>query len=637
MDKTNHNTDSASVGAAMVKATAEKESEVIKVTPEPKIVVGDIPFKLDIPNQAPMIFKDISIYGYQLVSPQFLHVVKFILMSDDFLKENVVDTIVFSENQPVYANDDSPIFAGYRIEDKTIGINLQHHFDAGVALAKSEDGLLSIRCHIWYNMLMSVVHELYHGLSIATDTEAADPKELEEFCAGMADEYLTEMFRDYAAEPPGMCHEPFFGPRYMELYIREIKDGTDSWQEIHKCLHDEANVYWDMARNEFISNFRTWVRFTYGADVELEDARWDADPKDMLIGVDDPPPFNADTEAQVIVPEAVPDAQVVEAKPVVSSLAGGHGVDEEAIAMSDMDEELGGESNAYVMEDYDMLPAEAAGFNAQQSRPVERVQTAHVVTEYAATGRTIPATPAANTFCSGCGNPTTAGMKFCGRCGTAIAATEPVVHPNPATTAKWDTPVTEQVHTQPAPEHQPERQYNQQLRTNLPNPQMGADEMRTIVEEVMFRAYSHLFNKCGYGVMARPAFDETQKWAILEPIYVGDIPRVNEVLLAHDITEGGVNRNHVAITDGYIRGKCTKKGLLPSYTIYFNANGSEIKRVLLPQNPWKETNGVYSKPAGRAQQGALICWIMDASDALGFNDPARWRGRIENSAFIWTV
>jgi hypothetical protein len=176
----------------------------------------------------------------------------------------------------------------------------------------------------------------------------------------------------------------------------------------------------------------------------------------------------------------------------------------------------------------------------------------------------------------------------------------------------------------------------QQLRTGLVNHNWTAEQFRHIVERILFRAYAHLFNKCGYNIMAKPAFDETQKWGVLEPVFVGDAcddDEVNKVLLAHDVIENGINRINVPITDGFIRGFCTKKGMLPCYTLYFNANGQEIKRILLPTNPWKEkTPGVYSKPAMRAQQGAIIAWMMDGDD----NAVDKWKGRIENSAFYWS-
>ena len=502
----------------------------------------------------------------------------------------------------------------------------------------------STRGHLWYNMVLSVLHELYHGIFIATDRESEmGGFDIEEACNEMADDALTTLAREFDIEPASMAEEPFFGPRYMQFFIREIQRGKGEWCERQLALHDDLHIHYDDKSKEYIQKFRTFIRFTHGGDMDQKDPRWDAEakPLDILLQ-DDPHQVVVETaaEAQTFMPEIGYDAAIVDAKPVVSTLVGGHGLDDEAIAMSDMDEELGGESSAYIMEDYDMLPPEAAGFNAQLSGPVEHVQKAHVVektqAELANAGaKTVPSTSAGSpetlvipqppkavkSFCTKCGSPfalQSSTMQFCGGCGNQviIAKAEPLVA---------QTPVGS--HTEPhrgAP--------GQQLRTGLTNHNLEPMRFRSIVESILHRAYTHLFNKCGYSVMANPAFDNNQKWAVLEPVYVGDLPDEDLVLIGHDIFENNLNRINVPITDGYIRGFVTKGGMLPCYTLYFNANGQEIKRVLLPTNPWKQKAGAYSKPALRAQQGAIIAWIMDGDDSA----VEKWRGRIEDSIFIWS-
>jgi len=171
------------------------------------------------------------------------------------------------------------------------------------------------------------------------------------------------------------------------------------------------------------------------------------------------------------------------------------------------------------------------------------------------------------------------------------------------------------------------------LPTNLPNHNWNSESFRVVVEAILFRLYAHLFNKCGYaGGMVNPCFDPNGKWGVLEGVSVADIPHVNEVLYAHDYLGDNVHKTMVPITDGIIRGFCTKKGMLPCYTVYFNANGNCIKRVLLPQNSWKEKAGALSAPALRAQQGAIIAWMMDGDD----NTTKKFRGRIEDSVFHWS-
>lgn len=686
MDKANHNAESTSIGAAMKKATEAKDADVTtetetKVPKKAKVEE----FILDIPeDEKSLDYEGIKIYGSGLISTKFLSVVKHLISSDEFQKEQLLESIVFSENQPV-DKDGTPIYACYKPELKRIGINLQQHFDGAEVLVKEIDGFMSMRGHIWYNMLLSVLHELYHGIFISTDKEAEmDMSELEEACNEMADEALTALAREFDVEPAAMAEEPFFGSRYMQFFIREIQKGEGDWCVRQLALHDDLHIHYDDKTKDYIEKFRTFIRFTHGGDMEQKDPRWDAKVKPLNIIFQDA----AEIEAQVIVPEVVSETAGVDAKPVASSLIGGHGVDEEALAMSEMDDELRGDSNAYVMDDYDTLPPEAVGFNMQHGAPVERVQKTHVAVDAniqaAANAKKVPSAPPdspeaivaphlkntqlwcpnhldmftsdetyklcgicgealtswtppkaeaapagaqpplktvagapppnANAFCTNCGEKRGAGMPFCGGCGSAAAE---------AGAAKIEI----------FPQPQPHRGApGQQLQTGLTNHNWEVSRFRSIVESILFRAYTHLFNKCGYSIMANPAFDNNQKWAVLEPVYVGDLPDVDRVLIGHDIFENNLNRINIPITDGHIRGFVTKGGMLPCYTLYFNANGDEIKRVLLPTNPWKEKAGAYSPPALRAQQGAIIAWIMDGDD----NTVNKWRGRIEDSIFIWS-
>jgi hypothetical protein len=639
MDKTDNNAANTAIGAAMAEATAEKKAEVIEVNDEQAekeaevIAVNDeqveiVEYTVTIPeNESPMMYKGIAIYGSQLVSIKFMDIVKHALEGDDFLKEDIVKIIVFSMDQPVDQHG-NPSFACYKPEPKLIGFNLQHHFDGAVELIKEIDGYMSLRGHIWYNMILSLFHELYHGLFIATDTEKemSAMSEIEETCNDLADEALTALAREFDIEPPSMGEEPFFGTRYMEFYIREIREGKDSWCIRQDALHDGMNIHYDDERKEYIKLFRTFMRYTHGGDSDHKDPTWDVEPQQLMITPEAVVAEVVEHPAKVVQEYGqAPPAAVFQAP-----TGQFHGIDEEAVAMMAVEDEMGGESSAYVMEDYDTLPAEAAGIDmsagpaAQPTTHVKVETTAPVVVNRGAD----TVTPAPGT-CAGCNAIVEPTAAFCSGCGSKLVAatveTAPAVEP--VVVAQLPTTAPPTAH-RGAP--------GQQLRSGLVNHEWTADQFRHIVERILFRAYAHLFNKCGYNIMARPAFDETQKWGVLEPVFVGDAcedDEVNKVLLGHDIIENGINRINVPITDGFIRGFCTKKGMLPCYTLYFNANGREIKRILLPTNPWKEkTPGVYSKPAIRAQQGAIIAWMMDGDD----NATDKWRGRIENSIFYWS-
>jgi len=282
MDKSDKNAPNTAVGAAMEKAAEAQEAEVIELTDEEQPVeqAEIAEYIIDMPsNEVPVMYQDVAIYGSHLVSTKFLNIVKHALECDDFLKEDIVKIIIFSPEQPVDQHG-NPYFACYKPEAKLIGLNLQQHFNGAVDLIKEVDGYMSLRGHIWYNMILSIYHELYHGLFIATDAEKemTDMSEIEATCNDMADEALTALYREYDAEPPAMADEPFFGLRYMEFYIREIQNGEESWCVRQDALHDGMNIHYDDERKEYIKLFRSFIRYTHGGDADHKDPTWDMEP-----------------------------------------------------------------------------------------------------------------------------------------------------------------------------------------------------------------------------------------------------------------------------------------------------------------------------------------------------------------------
>lgn len=581
MDKADHNPNTT-VGDAMEKAAEVKATEATEV--EPTEIVE---YMIDIPtNETPLMYQGIAIYGSQLVSAKFLDIVKHALMTDDFLKEDIVKVIVFSVNQPIDP-DGNPLFACYKSTEKLIAFNLQEHFDGAAELVKEVDGYMSLRGHIWYNMILSLFHELYHGLFIATDTESKMPSkaEVEATCNDMADDALTALCREFDVEPPPMGDEPFFGLRYMEFYIRKIKEGTDSWCLRQDALHDGMNIHYDDGRKEYIKLFRSFIRYTHGGDADHKDPAWDQDPKPLQIIAD------------AITPAADAVAPAVEVTATTGFLQPAgvfHGPDTEE-AVADYEDSLGLFDDAYTMEDWDTLPPEAVDFNTQVIIPPSTGQIIETLGQ-----PVVPETP--------------------------VASPPAQVFVQPVTAAPTQHVAESQQAHRGAP--------GQILPTNLPNHNFTPEAFRVVVEAVLLRLYTHLFNKCGYmGGMVNPCFDVNGKWGILERISIADIPDVDKALYFYDfLDQQRIQRTMVPITDGMLSGYCTKAGMLPAYTVYFNANGNCIKRVLLPQNSWKEKLGVLSPPALRAQAGAIIAWMMDGDD----NTTKKFRGRIENSAFHWS-
>jgi hypothetical protein len=180
---------------------------------------------------------------------------------------------------------------------------------------------------------------------------------------------------------------------------------------------------------------------------------------------------------------------------------------------------------------------------------------------------------------------------------------------------------------------------NQPLRTDLPNHNFTGEQMKTMCEEVFKRCVNHIFTKCGWAPGQNPSFVAELRGAILEPISMSGIPDIDKFLIGIDITDPAtgqyiVNSPYTAHA-GMIKGKVTKNQGLPSYTLYFNYNGMEIKRFIAPQNQWKvnKAGTGYSAPAISAQNGAQIAWVMDGAD----DSSKKWRCKFENGVLQWFV
>jgi hypothetical protein len=66
--------------------------------------------------------------------------------------------------------------------------------------------------------------------------------------------------------------------------------------------------------------------------------------------------------------------------------------------------------------------------------------------------------------------------------------------------------------------------------------------------------------------------------------------------------------------DGILRGYVTKDAKLPVYKVVIYANGQQMIRMIIPQNPGKRNGGQLSKPALQARGGARIMYVMEGDD-----------------------
>lgn len=594
---------------------------------------------------APLEIREVGVMieGHELVSKKLIDIVTHILVNNEVQEYDCINSIIFSADLP----EDK--YGHYDTDTKNITINLQKQFVFAVETVKEDAELayLSLRGHIWYGLLRTILHEICHAMAFAIDPETMlgeDREAIEESIDEESAGHLSNLVRDYDMEPPEMADEPFFGPRYMEFHVKSIKENAEQWA-INLDKSHATGFIW--VHDDAVCNtFREWFRASY--NFEGDDA-WDKDPS-PLIGayiniveekveaqvdtVEDKPAEAVEIEVQVsdvdetskelvdIVQETVaePIALTNEVEPLT-------GIDAETMALLHMDDP---DSVEVVVQEPTVVvePAPAVKLYAEGPGIGEPVPVPELVQQE------LPLkVETASELCRSCNIVLTADAKFCASCGTSIVAT-----PMPALPSA-PLEVATVAHPQAAPQPaQFSSGARREMRHDLPDHGHTAEQIRACVGEVLSRCYSHIFSKCGFLPGLNPSFAPELRNAIQEPVSVVGVPCVDQILIGMDSIDplNGAFTWCVPAIGSMVRGKTTKNQGMPSYTLYFNFNGHEAKRLIIPQNQWKvSADGTqYSGPAQRAQQGAMIVWLIDGDDSTAGK---KWRAKIENGSLEWMI
>ena len=595
----------------------------------------------------------IIVVGGNLISDKMFNIISMALTSPDLFGPYTINKITFSENQP------EGKFGQYSVEEGEIIINLQRHFDAACKSIQQEEDViaknLSFRANLWYDLLFTIIHEATHAVAWAVDADSVKEKrateqgkkDLEDDCNELAKETLVDLFRDYDCEPATIAEEPFFGARFMQFFIQNIKDKDADWAIRQSIMIDSDFIHYDENVNAGLKTMKEWLRLT----IPEEDAKhenWDkkgemvpnavVNPAVMVVGAETAEEQAVTTAVQTKEEAPLPmvQEQKVEAQP--TPLAEEHSpkpiindpfaqASDDAV-MNEIANSVGhigtgdlGEGAEESFEGY--AQAEMQTQVAEEVKPVEHKVEEPVITK-----------------CSNCQNDLPAKAQFCMFCGAKVGQTTACVFgkenvnlnafPGPGSQAVADT-ATQFVGGPTTPAQttgvtgQQQTFPKQVLRTNLANHNMSLVDMQRILEEVYRRMHEHVFSKCGFqvcgvGTGADKGFNPNFVGNVLEPIPIGDIPGANKLIIGFDKknTQSGRLMKNTAITDGTISGWCTKDKNLPTYAIYINNNGTECRRQFMVQNPFKIQYGGsdYTAPAKRAQQGNQISWVWDGQDGL---------------------
>ena len=623
---------------------------------EVKVLISDEQVE-ELLGKNPIVIGNTSVYGIELISSRFISIINHLLTREEW----GVQHLIFDTNLP---EDKYGMYSSAR---NLVVINLGQHWESAVKLIKHDEHYLSIRGHLWHNMLMSLLHELVHSKGKMTGEAEYDAMTVEakdEMAEEVAQELIEELAKAFDIEPSPMAEEPFFGTRYMQLYIDTISDCNDTWAVRQNEMHDEKHIYLDESGNVLIETFRDYIRGIF--DGKRTDKSWEIEVNSLPLFA---PPVvivqPADEQPKVIVVDKEGAATVVPATQPAPKTVSKLPADEDGLSepVFSSTVEVGGwedEALAHLLGEQGCTPQVEPSFNTMGSGAPNPMTTA------AAPITAAPAAPAAlATFCTNCGNQTAAGAMFCGSCGKPITtAAAPAVAPatgapattDPASEPPWYTDHGNAKMVEPEPQNawqvahnQPKQTYMQSRRiekldTNLPRHNLTGEQMSAILSEVYMRLYNFCFDKCGWqmplptavlydqtGTLCRDGFNRDTRQAVLGGIVIADIPGATQFIYcyrAHDVN--GQLRKIMA--DGRLRGWITKDARIPMFNLYLNAGqgGEAQKRVFIPQNPYKVKNGSYTNTALAAQAGAKIAYIFNGDDRVQDGDPNKYKGDIKD-------
>lgn len=158
-----------------------------------------------------------------------------------------------------------------------------------------------------------------------------------------------------------------------------------------------------------------------------------------------------------------------------------------------------------------------------------------------------------------------------------------------------------------------------QPQKTLPTPNLNPQEAYMAVHELLMRMYNRFFKDCQFRAGNDNPFAMPQ--AVYEPLFVGDIPHIQSILVSADMEDAQGEHKDIDIwnrpqqnLNGCISGLVFKKASspLPAFRFYVNKDGIKSKRLFIAQNIHKMTQtGGLSENAIAARNGNAIAWLMN--------------------------
>ena len=510
----------------------------------------------------------------------------------------------------------------------TIMINLVAHLEEAMDVVKKQDNELSLRGHIWYNMLMTAAHEMMHMVKYHDLMMAGKIDELlkndhdEEAIENLARAAVIELAKTVDVEIPALDDWPWAEGRIID-FEKSFHGGQDGWKaQQSKLLGDgtaEGHTVW--ASLQVDQSCKTM--FDYLLAVSEEDPKtWPTERQSLILNEVKVKPIMATTEEE----------QKAKAEEALAKLIS----EQQEKYMDGLADEIrtatGREADAKVD------PSEISMLLLGRGTTVEAEMTA-------IEGRIKAETfgePQVNLNADGSGQgfapqggmimepddgfmggavDETYGMGFDpGQQFDGSGFSQPSMPSNDA--ALWNSaPMQTRAPKQPT----------------LPA-FMDPSQAGPIMQQIYSTLYQHMFNKCGWAQVQTPqgvTWRFTVPGAIMEPVDLSHIPNVGQFIVAMDtLNERGQYMKRVPLVNGTaVKGLLSKQAGLPEYILYTNhGDGVERIRLFIAQNPDKIKNGSLSQWAQAARAGNRYALLFDKETPIG--QPGGMLGSFQNGQWI---
>jgi len=307
------------IGAGILTFLLEKRKEV-PMAQEPATQTAEgLPEIKQLPIEVVANVGNVSIHNADMISGKLLFFLQHVFGKVEPNNSNggahTISSVHFLTDGYPKKNKKSVMAIIYP-EIMSILINMKKHFDAAEEYIKTaEDNQASLRCILWHNLLVSVLHEIHHAKIMATAQQEGKSKyriswteELEMEATEFAVRRIIDIAKTFPIEPPTNEEDPYFGSLIAE-FRQSIEESEEAWAVQERELYDKNIIARGIGPNEEvvdILSFKEFLRLSCDDEKDVNDTAWNSQPNLFVT-----PEFQQTVQPMSTLPPAQPQPPVI--------------------------------------------------------------------------------------------------------------------------------------------------------------------------------------------------------------------------------------------------------------------------------------------------------------------------------------